>query len=183
MRFVLASASPRRRELLMAAGFAFDVDVASVDESPRFGEAPAAYAERVARDKALTVATRHPGRTVLAADTIVVLDGLILGKPSDADDARRMLSALSGRSHEVLTAVVLARDGVVRAEVEQTVVRMRTIGADEIDRYVESGEPMDKAGAYAIQGLAARFILGIAGSYSNVVGLPVATVDALLQAL
>ena len=170
---ILASASPRRRELLAAAGVAFDVDVADVDETPHGGEDAVAYAERVARDKAATVAMRRPGAWVLGADTVVVVDGEILGKPADAADARRMLARLSGRSHDVLTAVAVARDGVLRSRVEKTVVTMREIPESEAAAYVASGEPMDKAGAYGIQGGASAFVTTISGRLDTVVGLPV----------
>ena len=181
MRLILASQSPRRAELLAAAGFAFDIDPAHVDESPREGEAPAAYAQRIARDKAAAVAARHPARIVLAADTIVVLDGAIFGKPANRADAARMLHALAGREHEVLTAVAVARDETIAEHLESTRVTFAPITAAEIDWYVASGEADDKAGAYAIQGLAARFIPAIEGSYSNVVGLPVAVVHRMLK--
>lgn len=170
---ILASASPRRRELLAAAGVRFDVEIADVDETPRTGEDPAAYAERVARDKAAAVAGRRPGAVVLGADTVVVVDGEILGKPVDADDARRMLGKLSGRAHEVLTAVAVARDGRLHSRVEKTVVTMREIAASEAAAYVASGEPMDKAGGYGIQGGASAFVTTISGRLDTVIGLPV----------
>ena len=173
---VLASASPRRAELLRAAGFTFDVLVADVDEAVHPGEAPAAYVRRVAEAKGRAVASRAAGRRVLAADTTVVADGVILGKPADAADATRMLRALSGRAHQVLTGVWL--DGA--CEMESTDVHFVPLSDEEIAWYVASGEPMDKAGAYAIQGLAARYISRIHGSYSNVVGLPIARVYAML---
>ena len=179
---VLASASPRRAELLTAAGFAFDVDPVDVDESMHAGETPAAYVERVARLKAGVAAARHPHRVVVAADTAVVIGDAVLGKPKDEDDARDMLRQLSGRSHEVLTGVVVAAHGV-RAHVERTRVWFRALSAEEIAWYVASGEPMDKAGAYAIQGLASRFIPRIEGSYSNVVGLPVSVLADILAAV
>ena len=181
VRLILASQSPRRAELLASAGFAFDVDPAHVDESVRPGEAPAAYAQRIARDKALAVAARHPRRVVLAADTIVVVDREIFGKPVDRDDAARMLRALSNRDHAVLTAVAVARDGALTEHVESTRVTFAPLTAGEIDWYVASGEADDKAGAYAIQGLAGRFIPRIEGSHSNVVGLPVAAVHRMLK--
>lgn len=179
---ILASASPRRRELLNAAGIDHVVDAANVDETPRSGEAPAAYAERLARDKASAVAARHNDAFVIGADTVVVIDEQILGKPADAADARRMLAQLSAREHAVLTAVAVARGGGLRSSVASTAVWMRQINVAEIDAYVESGEPMDKAGAYAIQGGAARFIERISGDFDNVVGLPVALVRRLLSA-
>jgi septum formation protein len=185
MRLILASASPRRAELLKAAGFEFEVRVTNVDESPRAGESPREYVLRVARDKASAAqcpdeAGRDDRRVILAADTTVVVDGEILGKPIDDDDSRRMLSRLSGRAHEVLTGVSL-RDGTTeRSSVESTAVWFKPLTDQEIAWYVASGEGRDKAGAYAIQGLGSRFIPRIDGSYSNVVGLPVATVQQLL---
>jgi septum formation protein len=181
MRLILASASARRRELLAAAGVAFEVDPVAADERGRPGEAPNAYAARVARDKMHTGRLRHPADVVLAADTIVVVDGVALGKPAHADEAVAMLTRLSGRSHDVLTAVALAWPGHERAVVERTKVWFTALADDVIARYVATGEPMDKAGAYAIQGQAGSFVSRIEGSYSNVVGLPVATVLQLLQ--
>jgi septum formation protein len=182
MQLVLASASPRRAELLRTAGFSFDVRPADVDETPRADEPPAAYALRVARDKALAAAARPDAADVwiLAADTVVVVDGQILGKPTDHADARRMLSMLSGVVHEVLTAVVVRHDEVETSEVVSTRVRFAALGPAEIDWYVASGEPDGKAGAYAIQGLGSRFVERIEGSWSNVVGLPLATVYRML---
>ena len=181
-RILLASASPRRAELLTAAGLAFDVLAADVDETRLAGEAPDAYCLRLARAKAEAVAPAAQGRVVVAADTIVVVGKDVFGKPMDAPDARRMLGLLSGRRHEVLTAVaVLAPGGAVATALERTAVECPALTAGEIAWYVASGEPMDKAGAYAIQGLASRFVARIEGSYSNVVGLPVATVYRLLR--
>lgn len=182
MQLVLASASPRRAELLRTAGFAFEVRPADVDETPRPAEPPATYALRVARDKALAAAERVNGTDawILAADTVVVVDGRILGKPTGPADARRMLSLLSGVVHEVLTAVVVRHAGSETSEVVSTRVRFTALSAAEIDWYVESGEPDGKAGAYAIQGLGSRFVDWIEGSWSNVVGLPVATVYRML---
>ena len=182
MQLVLASASPRRAELLRTAGFTFEVRPADVDETPRPAEPPATYALRVARDKALAAAERVNGTDawILAADTVVVVDGRILGKPTGPADARRMLSMLSGVVHEVLTAVVVRHAGSETSEVVSTRVRFTALSAAEIDWYVESGEPDGKAGAYAIQGLGSRFVDWIEGSWSNVVGLPVATVYRML---
>ena len=191
MQLVLASASPRRAELLRTAGFSFDVRPADVDETPRPAEAPATYALRVARDKVRAAAGRNPGpRTpepefdadvwILAADTVVVVDGHMLGKPADHSDARRMLSLLSGVVHEVMTAVVVRHREVETSEVVSTRVRFAALSPAEIDWYVASGEPDGKAGAYAIQGLGSRFVDRIEGSWSNVVGLPVATVYRML---
>jgi septum formation protein len=186
---VLASASPRRRELLEAAGFVFEVDVADVDETRHPGEPAGAYARRVALAKAQAVADRHPESIVLGAATVVVLDHNdadteeVLGKPVDDADAVRMLTALAGRTHRVLTAVALVGRGTTVDAIEETLVWMQALTPTEIVAYVESGEPRDKAGAYGIQGRASRFIPKIEGSYPNVVGLPVATVDALLHRL
>ena len=181
MQLVLASASPRRAELLRTAGFTFDVRPADVDETPRPAEPPATYALRVARDKALAAADGiGDDAWILAADTVVVVDGQILGKPSSHADARRMLSLLSGVVHEVLTAVVVRHGGSETSEVVSTRVRFTTLSPAEIDWYLESGEPDGKAGAYAIQGLGSRFVDWIEGSWSNVVGLPVATVYRML---
>jgi septum formation protein len=179
---ILASASPRRAELLASAGFSFEVAAADVDETVRPGEDPRAYALRVARDKAEAVwtACRKSGNAVLAADTVVVAGGQILGKPVDANDAARMLKTLSGKVHEVHTAVVLVAESGEVSEVVTTRVRVLPLSDDEIAWYIASGEPKGKAGAYAIQGRAARFIDRIEGSWSNVVGLPIAAVYRLL---
>ncbi len=179
---VLASASPRRAELLAAAGIAFEVDTANVDETPRAGEAPRDYVRRLAEAKARAVTVRHPAGLVLGADTTVVVDGTILGKPVDATDAGDMLRRLSGRSHQVLTGVALVRDGrTVEVDVAVTDVWFAPMTGADIDAYVATGEPMDKAGAYAIQGRASCFVTRIDGSYSNVVGLPVALVHQWLR--
>ena len=185
MRLILASASPRRAELLTAAGFPFDVMPADVDETPVPGEDPMQYALRVARDKAGRVEAycRESGTLVLSADTVVVANGEILGKPEDPGDARRILRLLSGGAHDVHTAVVLRRGPVERSEVVTTRVWFQPLDEAEISWYVDSGEPEGKAGAYAIQGRAARFIQRIDGSWSNVVGLPIATVYQLLHEL
>jgi septum formation protein len=182
MRLVLASSSPRRRELLDAAGIAFDVHAVDVDERREADEAPEAYAERLARLKATAGAQVFPDRAVLGADTVVVVDDEVLGKPSDPADAARMLARLSGRSHDVLTAVAIAQGGRVHSTVERTRVWFTALSDRDIEGYVASGEPLDKAGAYAIQGLASRFIPRIEGSYSNVVGLPVSRVVEMLRA-
>jgi len=188
MLLVLASASPRRAELLRAAGFDFDVLPAEVDETMDVEETPDGYVRRVAQLKAQTVARRAPDRAVLGADTIVVVDHEILGKPADAEDARRMLRRLSGREHVVMTAVCLvnpaAREGAskrLELRVVRTTVEFSPLSGAEIDWYIASGEPMDKAGAYAVQGLAARFVARVDGSYSNIVGLPVAVVYDLCR--
>jgi septum formation protein len=185
IHLVLASASPRRAELLRAAGITFDVHPAHIDETVRGGEVPEAYVRRMAEEKARVVHALQPGRVVLAADTTVVVGSLILGKPADPGDARRMLGLLSGRSHEVITGVTMVAgvDGRMETQVGTTTVEFAALQADDIDWYVASGEPMDKAGAYAIQGGASRFITRIDGSYSNVVGLPVALVWEMLKRL
>jgi septum formation protein len=180
---ILASASPRRAELLTSAGYAFEVAPSDVDETPWPGEAPGDYALRVARAKAAAAASRVPGTLVLAADTVVVAAGRILGKPADMEDAARMLRILSGGIHQVVTAVVVRRGPHERSEVVTTRVRFLPLSEAELEWYVDSGEPEGKAGAYAIQGLAARFIDWIEGSWSNVVGLPVATVYRLINDL
>ncbi len=183
--FVLASASPRRQELLRCAGIAFEVQPADIAEDPLPGEGAKDCAERLAREKALAVARRRPNLSpndvVLGADTVVVVDGLILGKPSDAADAARMLRMLSGRTHLVITGVCLVAGGVARVSSETTVVTVSEITDEEIADYVASGEPMDKAGAYAIQGMASRWIPRIEGDYGNVVGLPVGLVWRMLR--
>jgi septum formation protein len=181
---ILASSSPRRQELLRNAGFEFEVDPSSVPENLLPGEAPEALVRRLAREKAREVAARSPaGSLVLGADTAVVVDGAVLGKPTDAEDASRMLRMLSGRSHRVLTGECLVRaPGRLEAlEHSSTLVWFRDLSEAEIQGYVSSGEPMDKAGAYAIQGRAARFVTRIEGCYSNVVGLPVSLVDEVLR--
>ena len=179
---ILASASPRRAELLRNAGISFTVDPAHIAEEPAPGESPIAYAQRLARDKALAVLARHPEDTVLGADTIVVVDEHLLEKPIDAADATRMLRLLSDRKHEVITGVCVANSRFQQAEAEVTRVTFAPLSDDEIKAYVGTGEPMDKAGAYAIQGIASRWAKRIDGCYFNVVGLPVPRVYQLLQA-
>lgn len=209
---VLASASPRRQELLRNAGISFTVQPADIDETPLPGESPRECAERLAQEKALAVWRTRPQDVVLGADTIVVVDETILGKPANEEDAARMLRLLSGRTHAVITAVCVVQTaaghqlpvaseslaehsaqlagGVLRTEnqelrtaSETTLVTMNEFSDDEIRDYVASGEPMDKAGAYAIQGRASRWIPRIEGDYSNVVGLPVALVYRVLLRL
>jgi septum formation protein len=177
---VLASRSPRRAELLGAAGIEFRVEAADIDETPRPGEDAAQYALRLAADKSAAVAVSADD-IVLAADTVVVLAGEIMGKPKDVADASRMLTALSGRRHDVITAICLRHAGRAISELSSTAVWFAPLNAREILWYVDSGEPMDKAGAYGIQGLASRFIVRIEGEYTNVVGLPVAQVYRLLS--
>jgi septum formation protein len=181
---VLASASPRRRELLTQAGYAFEVQPAHVNEDLRPGEDPITYVVRLARDKAQAVFAdvNDPNAIILGADTTVTLDSHILAKPEDAADAARMLRLLSGRTHRVITgvAVVTAKSTEVAAEV--TGVQFLTLSDEEIAAYVATGEPMDKAGAYGIQGLAAKWIPRVEGCYFNVVGLPLALVSTMLEA-
>lgn len=178
---VLASASPRRQELLRNAGIEFVVQPADVPEVPHPGENPGAYAERLAREKAQTVFQERPKNVVLGADTVVIVDDTILEKPADADDARRMLRVISGRNHFVTTGVCLAGPGFEDVRSETTLVTVDKIGEQDIEFYVSTKEPMDKAGAYAIQGIASRWIPRIEGDYSNVVGLPVALVYRMLR--
>jgi len=177
---VLASRSPRRSELLRAAGVEFTVRVLDVDESVEPGESPIAYVKRLAEAKACAV-DMHDGDVVLAADTTVALQNEILGKPLDDEDARRMLRKLSGQMHEVHTGVCIRNSQEMRSAVATTRVWFSSLTSGEIDAYVASGEPSDKAGAYAIQGLASKFIPRIDGSYSNVVGLPVDLVYRMLR--
>jgi septum formation protein len=178
---VLASASPRRQELLRNAGITFEVVPANIPEDSLPGEGAKDCAERLAREKALAVARQRPHGLVLGADTVVVIDGQILGKPSDPADAARMLRLLSGRNHHVITGVCLVVDGQSFVASETTLVTVNKITDQEIADYVATGEPMDKAGAYAIQGIASRWIPRIEGDYCNVVGLPVATVFRMLR--
>ena len=177
---ILASASPRRAELLRAAGIAFDALPVNLDETPLPQETPEAHVSRLAEAKARAAFARRPDAMVLGADTVVVIDDRILGKPRDQEDAAAMLRMLSGREHRVLTGVTIMTSTVVRSAVAVTLVQFAALTEEEIAGYVLSREPMDKAGAYAIQGLASRFIDRIEGSYSNVVGLPVALVYRLL---
>ena len=180
---VLASGSPRRRELLARLGLRFEVDPPHREEdSPPPGEDPDDYAGRVSAAKANEVAARRPDAIVLAADTVVVLDGDVLGKPGDAAEARAMLARLSGREHAVHTWVtVLAPVGARATGTEVTRVRFRTLQSEEIDAYVATGEPFDKAGAYGIQAFGATLVEGVRGCYFNVMGLPVVRLLALLE--
>jgi len=180
---ILASASPRRQELLRSAGIPFTVRPADIDERPRAGEAAQECVERLAREKALAIFQGHPESWVLGADTIVAVDKMILGKPRDAGDAARMLRQLSGRTHAVITGVCVVGPVASQTQTisETTLVTMCDISDGEIHDYIATGEPMDKAGAYGIQGIASRWIPRIEGDYSNVVGLPVARVHALLR--
>ena len=183
MRLVLASGSPRRAELLRAAGIPFQIFTVDVDERFQPGEAPEHAVARLAEAKARAAEASNPDAIVLGADTTVVVGGEALAKPADAADASRMLQLLSGRSHDVLTGVCVSGLGRRLVHVETTRVRMVRLGNAEIDWYVSTGEPFDKAGAYAVQGLASRFVEAIDGSYSNVVGLPVSRVCGLLREL
>lgn len=181
---VLASGSPRRRELLAQMGVAdFEVLPARGKETAPLGLGPAELVEHLALQKAREVFALRPGAAVIGADTVVALEGRILGKPRDAADAAKMLSALSGRSHEVYTGMAVLAGGDVLTHVERTEVEFRTLAAEEIAAYVATGEPMDKAGGYGIQGRACIFIRGIRGDYYNVVGLPVCALHELLARL
>jgi nucleoside triphosphate pyrophosphatase len=181
MRLVLASASPRRADLLRRAGFTFDVMPAEVDESPRPGETPGEYVLRLASEKADAAAARACGAIVIGADTTVAIGDEILGKPSSDADAIAMLTRLSGRMHEVMTGVCVRRNGWSRRGVETTKVFFRVLSPDEIRAYVATGEPRDKAGAYAVQGGASRFVERLEGSHSNVVGLPLRRLGDMLR--
>ena len=176
---ILASASPRRAELLAEAGIAFDRCPADIDESMLLGESPDEYVRRLAETKAR--AAWRPGTRSLGADTVVVLDGEVLGKPRDERDAKRMLQRLSGQCHSVLTGVAVFDGTAAESTCEETRVWFRTLSDREIGDYVASGEPLDKAGAYGIQGGAGRFVEQIDGSYENVVGLPVEIAVAMLR--
>ena len=179
---ILASASPRRRELLAAAGWSFIVRPAAVDERPHRDEPPADYACRLARKKADAVVAPEEA-VVLGADTVVVLEEHLLEKPRDPPDAARMLHLLSGRTHEVITGICLRLGRHRVVDLARTRVRFAVLSAREIEAYVASGEPMDKAGAYGIQGLASKFVERVDGCYFNVVGLPLALVYRHLKAL
>jgi len=180
---ILGSASPRRAELLARLGVAFSVDASAIPEEQREGEEALHFARRLAREKALAVAAAHPGAWVLGADTIVVVDGVVLGKPVDSGEAATMLRRLSGRAHVVATCVALVRpSGEVEQEIEAcTEVEFRSLSAAEIDRYAHSEEPFDKAGGYGIQGAAGAFVAAVRGSYDNVVGLPTEALAKVLR--
>lgn len=182
-RIVLASGSPRRAEIMNSVGWEFVRTIPDVDESVRGGEAPEEYVQRLAGEKALAVAHSHPGEIILAADTTVVLDGEIIGKPEDLADARRMIRLLAANWHEVLTGVAVARNGDERIGMQRTRVKFASMTDAEIDFLVEKGDPLDKAGAYAVQAQAALFIEGIEGDYWNVVGLPISLVYRLVGEL
>ncbi len=183
VRLVLASASPRRADLLREAGFDFEVIPAHVDERLLPGESPQAYVMRLADEKARAVSASCSGAIVIGADTVVLVDNLILGKPIDDEDARRMLALLSGRTHDVLTGLSLRADARWLTAFEQSRVTFARLDPGEIHWYVASGEPRDKAGGYAIQRMASRFVTAVEGSYANVVGLPVSRLYAMLREL
>lgn len=184
MRIILASASPRRRELLEL------LNVKPLETIPALGREqphpeldPAGLVQELSRAKAAEVAQSNPDAIVIGADTVVSVDGAVLGKPADADDARRMLAMLSGRGHEVFTGVTVIKSGRQQCFAERTAVRFRALGPEEIEAYVATGEPMDKAGAYGIQGLASQFVEGIEGDFFNVMGLPLCRLGLILKAL
>lgn len=184
MHLILASSSPRRQQLLENAGIKFVVQPAAIDETPRTGESAEDFVRRMAQEKACSVAqVSAEGNLVLGADTVVDIDGQMLGKPKDAADARRMLCLLSGREHRVVTGICLVRapERVEALQHETTRVTFCVLGDDEIRAYVASGETLDKAGAYAIQGLASKFIVRVDGCFFNVVGLPVSRVYSVLK--
>lgn len=183
MRFILASSSPRRRELLHSIGLDFDVVVSHVEEVREADERVDAYVLRLAREKAAEVARRHEERWVIAADTVVYLDDEVLEKPHDDADAIRMLKQISGREHVVYTGVALqcVERGYVDTVVVASSVRMAAMTEEEIERYVSTGEPLDKAGAYAIQGLGAMLVAAVNGNYTNVVGLPLEPLYQMLK--
>ena len=180
-KVVLASSSPRRRELLNLIGIAHEVRPSNLDESMRPRETPRRHAERLARDKASAVAMRDPDLITIAADTIVVINRKVLGKPVDKDDATRMLSMLSGREHTVITAVAVSRGKKLRSAIEEVKVKFRRLREDEIEAYIATGEPMDKAGAYGIQGYGAALVERIEGDFFSVMGLPVRLVLNLMR--
>jgi septum formation protein len=180
-RVVLASSSPRRRELLTLVGIAHEVQPANIDEALRPRETPRRYAERLAREKARAIATLDPNLITIGADTIVVINRKILGKPADADQAGAMLRQLSGREHTVVTAVAVSRGKKLRSAVEEVRVRFRSLHPDEIEAYIATGEPMDKAGAYGIQGYGATIVECIDGDYFAVMGLSLVRLVGLLR--
>jgi septum formation protein len=180
-RLILASSSPRRRELLTQAGFTFDILPADIDESWRTDEAPAAYVQRLALEKAQAIYLQHPHATILGADTTVVLNDEVLNKPRDASDAMRMLRALAGGSHQVYTGIAVVNGEWQLQHIEATTVFFSAIQEDELEHYISTGDSLDKAGAYGIQGYAARWIPRIEGDFFNVMGLPIATTVRLLS--
>ena len=180
-KLILASGSPRRSDILASVGWEFTKHVADIDESERDGESPEDYVVRLAREKAEAVASLYPAEIVLGADTTVVIDGQILAKPFDLGDARRMLRMLSGNWHEVLTGVAVVQNGNTRSDMQRTRVKFASMSDAEINFLAERGDPLDKAGAYAVQAQAALFIEGIEGDYWNVTGLPVSLVYELVM--
>jgi septum formation protein len=180
---ILASASPRRQELLQSAGLKFKIIPAHVNENSLAGESPRQHVQRLASDKAMVIAKKYPEAWVLGADTIVVIDGIVLGKPESKTQARKMLRKLSGREHKVFTGFTIAHVAaeIYRTKVIQSAVQFKTIHPEEMEWYVASDEPYDKAGGYAVQGQGAYFIRSIRGSYTNVIGLPLCEVLEELQ--
>ena len=176
--FILASASPRREDLLRSVGLMFKIIPAHVDEAYLEGESPSAHVKRLSRNKAQTIAAQYPEALVLGADTIVVIDGLILGKPKNKKQAREMLTRLSNRTHTVFTGftLILSDAGILKTKVVRSSVQFKEIAPDEMDWYIHCDEPYDKAGGYAVQGRGAYFIKAIRGSYTNVIGLPLCEV-------
>jgi len=181
VKFILASSSPRRRELLDSIGLDFEVIPSHVPEVHQEGEAPEEYVARLSRDKAHAIASAHPSRWVIAADTTVHLGDQLLEKPVDGADAARMLATIAGKTHVVYTGVTLQNGEYCETRVAESEVRMLPLSSDDIEWYVRTGEPLDKAGAYAVQGIGAMFIDSIHGSYTNVVGLPLATLFLMLR--
>ena len=183
LRVILASQSPRRRELLSLVGIAHEVQPADIDETLFDGEPPKAHAERLARGKAATIAGREPDAVVIGSDTIVVVDGDVLGKPRDEAEAARMLERLSGRAHTVVTAVAVAWRGETHSAVEEVGVTFHPMTRAEIDAYIATREPMDKAGAYGIQGYGATIVSRVDGDYFAVMGLPLQCLTRVLASL
>jgi len=181
VKLILASSSPRRRELMTQAGFLFDVLAANIDETRRPNETPTDYVQRLALEKAGAIAALHPEAIVLGADTTVVLNGEVMNKPTNLADAERMLRALSGQTHQVHTGLAVVAGSSTQSHVETTDVIFREITPAELAAYLASGDALDKAGAYGIQGYAARWIPRIEGDYFNVVGLPLSAVVGLLK--
>jgi septum formation protein len=180
-RVVLASGSPRRHQLLNLIGIDHEVNPSNIDETMRPREAPRRHAERLAREKASIVAVRDPDLITIGADTVVVINRKVLGKPADTNDAARMLGMLSGREHTVITAVAVARGRKLRSAIEEVRVKFRRLREDEIDAYIATGEPMDKAGAYGIQGFGATIVERIEGDYFAVMGLPLVRLVGLMR--
>jgi septum formation protein len=183
VRVILASQSPRRRQLLELIGIAHEVQPADIDESYLAGERPREHAERLARGKTAVIAEREPDALIIGSDTIVVVDGDVLGKPADQLDAVRMLARLAGRSHVVVTAVAVTWRGETRSAVEEVGVTFHPMSRTEIDAYIATGEPMDKAGAYGIQGYGATIVSRVDGDYFAVMGLPLQRLTRVLASL